>query len=199
MTYEAGAAVIANFKSELKQYSEAAQKIEGHKSESADKDGHNTRKYRGGGTRKIQEYSGFAHKFEAEIASWQRKYGDAIVGEAIERIAPGFNLKNPKLFYWTTDEEIQEDTKEEFEKFADQMENAMDEIKEILDEPKKRAREQAEQARATEEKYKAMENEPAKTSGGLTKAFRSFTTGLTGKASSIGSAIKGFFKRFGGK
>lgn len=138
--------------------------------------------------------SGFGFWIEGDLEFWRNKYGDNVVGAAIEEIERDFpELSDPHFFYWTTNTEIQEEIANFVARFSEAFESAADEIRRNLDriqaeqeaerqrkeqeaENRRRAREQAERARETELKYATP---PAETStGGIGKAISNFFKGL---------------------
>lgn len=144
--------------------------------------------------------SGFGFWIEGDIEYWRRKYGDNVVGAAIEEVEGDFpELSDPHFFYWTTNTEIQEEIANFVARFSEAFENAADEIlrnlerikaeqeaerqrKEQEEENRRRAREQAERARETELKYAT----PPATSTGR--------RGIGQTISNIGKSVSGFFK-----
>lgn len=139
--------------------------------------------------------SGFGFWIGGDLEFWRRKYGDNVVGAAIEEIEGDFpELSDPHFFYWTTNTEIQEEIANFVARFSDAFENAADEIRRNLDrireeqeeerrrreeweENRRRAREQAERARETEQKYATPPAEPT-VRGGIGKAISNFFKGL---------------------
>lgn len=184
---ETGAAVISEFQYRLADLSLYAQTVKGHMPQS------------------VQYYSGIAHKFDADIENWRRQYGDGIVGSALREIENDFpDLDNPSLFYWTTNEDIQDEQANYYDRFADalgeaarRMQNEVEKAaqeyeeeqrrREEYEENRQRAREQAERARETEMRWK--------------QAADAFETGLSGRAGikgvaqKIGKFITGLFRR----
>ena len=147
--------------------------------------------------------SGFGYWINDDLSEWRHKYGDNVVGAAIEEIEPDFpELYDPHFFYWTTNEDIQEEIQNFVDRYADAFINAADRIKDNLDRIKeeqrqaereaarKRAREQAERAREIEEKYKALENVGTAFEAGLSGGF---SVGRLFRG--IGKALSGFFGR----
>ena len=153
----------------------------------------------------VQYYSGIAHKFDADIENWRRQYGDGVVGSALREIEDEFpDLDNPALYYWTTNEDVQDEQENYYQRFADALDEAAKRIKDEIEkaaqeyeeeqrrreeyeENRQRAREQAERARETEMRWK--------------DASEAFETGLSGRAGiqgvakKIGNFIKGLFRR----
>ena len=139
--------------------------------------------------------SGFGFWIEGDLEYWRNKYGDNVVGAAIEEIEDEFpELSDPHFFYWTTNTEIQEEIADFVARFSNAFENAADEIQKNLDrikreqeeerarkeqeaENRRRAREQAERAREVEKKYADMEAEKA-SRGGIGKKISNFFKGL---------------------
>ena len=148
--------------------------------------------------------SGFGFWIQGDLEAWRRKYGDNVVGAAIDEIENDFpELSNPHYFYWTTNEDVQGEIEDFVNRFSAAFEAAADKIKSNVDrikqereeqererrEARERARSQAQRARAIEEKYKAVGS--------------AFEAGVSGKTTigsvfkGIGKAISGFFRRRG--
>ena len=143
--------------------------------------------------------SGFGFWVQGDLEYWRSKYGDNVVGAAIEEIEDEFpELSDPHFFYWTTNTDIQEEIADFVARFSAAFENSADEIRRNLErikreqeeerarkeqeaENRRRAREQAERARETEQKY-AKQTEPAG------------RRGIGQTISNIGKAVSGFFK-----
>ena len=174
-----GMAIVNNTMMRMAEYSLMAQTIQGHS------------------TRNPAYYSGIASDLDIQIDQMLSKYGPAITGEALENVTADFtDIDNPALYYRTSDEEINDEQDDYFNRLSDELERLADALKaeeeriqkekEAEEERKRqeqenreRAREQAERARETEEKYKQKETpkEP---------------TGIFGK---IGAFFKGLFRR----
>lgn len=184
---ETGAAIISEFQFRLADLSLYAQTLKGHMPQS------------------VQYYSGIAHKFDADIENWRRQYGDGVVGSALREIENQFpDLDNPALYYWSTNEDIQDEQENYYERFADALDEAAKRIKdevekaaqayeeeqrrrEEYEENRRRAREQAERARETEMRFKDASD-----------AFKTGLSGLggiQGVAKKIGKFITGLFRR----
>lgn len=143
--------------------------------------------------------SGFGFWIEGDLDYWRSKYGDNVVGAAIEDVENDFpELSDPHFFYWTTNTEIQEEIANFGARFSDAFESAADEIQKNLDriqreqeeererkeqeaENRRRAREQAERARETEQKYSTPAQEPSRSRIGKT-------------ISNIGKSVSNFFR-----
>lgn len=148
--------------------------------------------------------TGFGHWIQGDLEYWRNKYGEAVVGAAIEEIEAAFpELSDPHFFYWTTNEDVQEEIEifvelyeMAFEEAADKIRNNLERIKQEQEEERRReeeerrrkeeaenrrrAREQAERAREIENKYSTPEIGKTETSG----FFKN-----------LGSKIRGFFRR----
>lgn len=141
--------------------------------------------------------TGFGHWIQGDLEYWRSKYGDNVVGAAIEEIEDAFpELSDPHFFYWTTNEDVQEEIENFVSRYETAFEEAADKIRDNLDRIKKeqeeerrreeeaenrrRAREQAERAREIENKYSTPEIGKTET-GGFFK--------------NLGSKIRGFFRR----
>ena len=150
--------------------------------------------------------TGFGFWIEGDLAFYREKYGDNVVGAVIEEIEKDFpELEDPHFFYWTNNEDVQD----EIENFVNRYKNAFtfaaERIRQRIAEIEaqkenlSRAQEQARKAAETAAKYTEAEAEAVPEKTGIGKIFgKAFSTGLRGAsniAGKIASSIKGLFRR----
>ena len=151
-------------------------------------------------------YTGFGHFISIELQGWQQRYDNNVIGAAIEEIESEFpELSDPRMYYWTTNIDIQGEIANFVNRYVAAFEAAAAKIQENLDRIKreqeeeaerkreeaenlKRAQDQAKKARETEMKYK---DSVADTFASGLKGGRSIGSFFKG----IGKALSGLFKR----
>lgn len=133
-------------------------------------------------------HTGFGHWIQSDLAFWRNKYGDNVVGAAIEEIEPAFpQLNDPHFFYWTTDTEIQGEIEKFTESYKAAFEQAAETIAKNLDRIAKEQREQREEEQRKREEERAQHK--------VKTFFKDTGEKISGAVKNLGSKIRGFFRR----
>lgn len=152
------------------------------------------------------QYTGIAYWIDSQLDGWRSSYGDGVVGEAIKEIENGFpELSDPHFYYWTKNEDVQEDIANLYNRIEAALSEAVKRIQDVLDRKKaeaeerdafeaeqrtnrERARSQAEKALEIAEKFATESPTATPQKSGLSSLVK-----FVGK--SIANSIKSIFRR----
>lgn len=132
--------------------------------------------------------TGFGHWIQGDLAFWRSKYGDNVVGAAIQEIEPLFpELNDPHFYYWTVDVDIQGEIADFTERYEAAFVEAADKIARNIDRIANEQRQQREEEQRQREEARPVNK--------VKSFFKETGAKVSETVKGIGSRIRGFFRR----